>query len=146
MNIGRWRCTKRAFCAAVVFGTALAGCGEAPTAEYDFTGRVTKIVDGDTFYMTDQPVRIRIWGLAAPERDEAGGTAATRALTALIEGQALGCKQHDTDRYGRPVAQCFLSDGLDIAAEMIADGSASEYCRYSRGAYGQCDKEKVEGG
>jgi endonuclease YncB( thermonuclease family) len=30
-------------------------------------------VDGDTFYMTGQDVRIRVWGLDAPEVDTFGG-------------------------------------------------------------------------
>lgn len=123
---------------ALLFAAALAGCEDAPADDYDFTGDVTKIVDGDTFYITGQEVRVRIWGLAAPERGDPGGPAATRALVELISGQTLGCELHDTDRYGRPVAQCFLPDGRDIAAVMIEGGTAEEYCRYSGGHYGQC--------
>ncbi|WP_424753265.1 thermonuclease family protein [Methylobacterium sp.] len=114
------------------------GCVISPKIDYDFTGRVTKIVDGDTFYMTGQPVRIRIWGLSAPESRKPGGPEATLALSALIADQKLGCVQHHVDRYGRPVAQCYLTDGRDIAAEMIRSGVATEYCRYSRGEYGHC--------
>lgn len=124
---------------AALMGLALASCGDAPaSADYDFTGSVTKIVDGDTFYMTGQPVRIRVWGLAAPERDEPDGPAATRALRELIADQTVGCELHDTDRWGRPVAQCWLEDGRDIAAAMIESGTAEEHCRYSGGHYGTC--------
>lgn len=137
MSMSRWR--KAAYAAgAVLLGAALAGCGEPPPGNYDFTGDVTRIVDGDTFYMTGQEVRVRIWGLAAPERGDPDGPEATRALADLITGQTLGCELHDTDRYGRPVAQCFLPDGRDIAAVMIEGGTAEEYCRYSGGHYGQC--------
>jgi endonuclease YncB( thermonuclease family) len=46
----------------------------------DFSGRVTRIVDGDTFYVEGAPVRIRLWGLDAPERREDGYDEATAAL------------------------------------------------------------------
>ena len=81
---------------------------------------------------------IRIWGLDAPETDEAGGSAATHALKDLIGGQTLTCVIKDVDRYSRIVAQCRLDDGRDIAAEMIRLGVATEYCRYSEGYYGTC--------
>jgi endonuclease YncB( thermonuclease family) len=58
-SMSGWR--KAANAAGIVFlGVALAGCGDAPPSDYDFTGDVTKIVDGDTFYMTSQEVRVRI--------------------------------------------------------------------------------------
>lgn len=80
--------------------------------------------------MTGVDTRIRIWGLDAPEQDRAGGSAATATLTRLIAGQELACRQRDIDRYGRIVGQCFLADGRDIAAVMIASGTAREFCRY----------------
>ncbi|WP_353958948.1 thermonuclease family protein [Marivivens donghaensis] len=79
-----------------------------------------------------------MWGLDAPETDEAGGRAATQALSDLIESQTLSCHIKDVDRYNRIVGQCFLEDGKDIAAEMIRIGLAFEYCRYSGGYYGTC--------
>ena len=35
----------------------------------------------------------------------------------MISGKTLTCQVLDMDRYGRYVAQCFLPDGRDIAAE-----------------------------
>lgn len=100
--------------------------------------RVSKVHDGDTFTLKGQSRRIRVWGLDAPEWDHAGGSAATATMSGLIAGQTLRCQVLDMDRYGRFVAQCFLPDGRDVAAEMIRAGAATEYCRYSRGYYGTC--------
>jgi endonuclease YncB( thermonuclease family) len=100
--------------------------------------KVSKILDGDTFTLSGESRRIRVWGLDAPERNHPGGSAATATLRNLISGKVLRCQLRDMDRYGRHVAQCFLPDGRDIAAEMIRAGVATEYCRYSRGYYGTC--------
>ena len=100
--------------------------------------RVSKVLDGDTFTLSGESRRIRLWGLDAPEWDQRGGSAATATLRSLISGNTLKCNVLDIDRYGRLVGQCFLPDGRDIAAEMIRSGAASEYCRYSRGYYGTC--------
>ena len=110
------------------------GIAETPS----FSAEVKRITDGDTFRAHDLVPAIRIWGLDAPETDEAGGSAATQALSDLIEGQTLTCLIKDVDRYSRIVGQCFLEDGKDIAAEMIRLGVAVEYCRYSVGHYGTC--------
>lgn len=102
------------------------------------SGRVIEVVDGDTFWLSSRNVRIRVWGLDAPETEEPGGSHATAMLSKLIAGQELSCRQRDIDRYGRIVGQCFLPDGQDIAAEMIASDTAQEYCRFSEGYYGTC--------
>ena len=81
---------------------------------------------------------IRLWGLDAPERDHAGGSKATAALTALILNQILSCRVKDIDRYDRIVGQCFLPDGRDVAAVLIQAGVAKEFCRYSDGYYRTC--------
>jgi micrococcal nuclease len=100
--------------------------------------RVSKVQDGDTFTLKGQSRRVRVWGLDAPEWDHPGGSDATATLRHLISGETLTCQVLDMDRYGRYVAQCFLPDGRDIAAEMIRSGVATEYCRYSGGFYGTC--------
>lgn len=125
--------------AALVLAAALIG---EPDAQAQQSGaleaRVSKVLDGDTFTLSGESRRIRVWGLDAPEWDQQGGSTATATLRSLISGETLKCKVLDIDRYGRLVGQCFLPDGRDIAAEMIRSGAATEYCRYSRGHYGTC--------
>ena len=103
-----------------------------------FSGRVTRVVDGDTFWISSQQVRIRVWGLDTAAVEEPGGSGATAELKSLISGQELTCRQRDIDRYGRIVGQCFLADGRDITAVMIESGTAEEYCRYSGNHYRTC--------
>ncbi len=102
------------------------------------SGAVRYVTDGDTFSLRGVERPIRVWGLDAPERDERGASAATSTLRRLISGQSLTCRVRDIDRYGRIVGQCFLPDGRDIAAQMIAAGVAREYCYFSGGYYGTC--------
>ncbi len=103
-----------------------------------FTGRVTRIVDGDTFFITAANVRIHVWGLDAPAMSQPGGTAAADQLRQLSGERTLTCRTRDVDRDGGIVGQCFLPDGRDIAAEMIARRSAAEYCLISRNYYRTC--------
>ena len=102
------------------------------------SGAVRYVTDGDTFSLRGIERPIRVWGLDAPERDERGASAATSTLRRLVAGQSLTCRVRDIDRYGRIVGQCFLADGRDVAAQMIAAGVAREYCYFSGGYYGTC--------
>lgn len=105
----------------------------------EFSGIARYIVDGDTLYLNGVDPAIRVWGLDAPERDQEGFQAARDALTRMAEGKRLRCVEIDRDRHGRIVARCYLKDGRDIAAMMIATGTAKEFCRYSKGYYDGCD-------
>lgn len=125
--------------ALIVFGPGPSGAREANRLVGDsFAGRVTNVVDGDTFWMHNASERIRIWGLDADNADTAQGVRATQALERLIAGRALTWLVRDIDRFGRIVGQCVLPDGRDIAAVMIASGAATEFCRFSRNHYGSC--------
>jgi len=127
-----WFCVQATLILSVVLSAPLAAQMNS------LSGAVSRITDGDTFRMQGLDRAIRVWGLDAPERDQAGAMAATRALQMLISGQMIACHIRDMDRYGRIVGQCFLPDGRDIAMEMIRLGVATEYCRYSGGYYRTC--------
>ncbi len=125
---------------ASVFALALSLVLAAPLGAEtkSVSGILSHVTDGDTLHLRGLDPAIRVWGLDAPERKQAGGSAATRAMRGLISGATLTCRVHDIDRYRRIVAQCFLPDGRDIAAEMIRMGVATEFCRHSRGFYRTC--------
>ena len=94
------------------------------------------ITDGDTIRSGD--LRLRIWGIDAPEKGRPGGQAATEALTGITAGQPLACEEMDVDRYGRTLARCILPDGRDIACEMVKAGHAWDWPKYSGGYYAAC--------
>jgi len=104
------------------------------------TGAVA--IDGDTIRLDSpgQNLRLRVWGINAPEIRDPGGVDASRALAALIKGQTLACDLMDVDRYDRPVIRCKLPSGADLSCEMIRQGHAEEWTRYSGGAYARCSR------
>lgn len=112
----------------------------------EMTGRVDKIVDGDTFWICDPSAchKIRLCGIDAPEIELTEGLRARAALTDLIDDQVLTCvpvgegtvcdgRSRPTS-HDRTVAQCFLGDA-DIAEAMVSSGHACDWVRYSGGHY-----------
>ena len=63
-------------------------------------GSVSHVRDGDTIELG--PIAVRLQGIAAPERDEAGGAAAADAMRDLVLGRDLRCDlTGDTHGSGR---------------------------------------------
>jgi hypothetical protein len=77
--------------------------------EIDEISTVTRIVDGDSFFIVDDEVRLA--DVSAPEWNEYGGSLATSTITGLIEGELLYL---DTDQrtgrgpYGRLIAVVYI--------------------------------------
>lgn len=92
------------------------------------------IIDGDTF-RCDGALKVRLWGIDAPERYTESGPAATRALAELTRGQTVVCKRRGKS-YDRVVAQCFVGN-RDLSAELVRRGAAVDAPRYSGGRYGR---------
>jgi endonuclease YncB( thermonuclease family) len=96
------------------------------------------VVDGDTISVGE--TRLRLEGIDAPETAQtcqrryvgswACGTAATAALARLIGNKPVTCQPRGLDKYGRTLATCFV-DGLDINAQMVRQGYAWAFVRYS---------------
>lgn len=98
---------------------------------------ITRVIDGDTVAARingqGDEIRIRLYGIDAPEKKQPYGQRATQALKSLIAGKRAEMEVVDRDRYGRIVA-LIRADGRDINGQMVAAGMAWVYPRYCRAA------------
>lgn len=125
----------------LVAATFCSACSPTPAPPADVVVTpVTSVWDGDTFRSSAFSERLRVWGIDAPElEDRPAGPASGNALRSMIDGKDLTCVVIDLDQYDRFVVRCQL-DGRDIARAMIDMGHAVEWCRFSGGYYGECDR------
>jgi endonuclease YncB( thermonuclease family) len=93
-----------------------------------------RVIDGDTFVASG--LKIRLWGIDAPERSEPLYQHSRLVLEQILRSGALSCSPVDRDRYDRVVMQC-RSDETDIGSLMVRAGYARDYARYSKGFYGE---------
>lgn len=91
------------------------------------------VVDGDT--LTIAKTQIRLFGVDAPELDHPYGKKAKWALVKLCKGQSIRAEVTEVDTHGRTVARCYLPDGRDLSAEMVKQGLAIDWAKFSGGAY-----------
>ena len=94
---------------------------------YAETGRVIKVIDGDTFVFEDEQ-RVRILGVDAPEtrgEDEPFSQEATAFIKVLLLNQTVTMEPDgispDKDRYGRLLRYVYV-DGQDVSRKLIEAG------------------------
>ena len=103
-------------------------------ARPDYGARVVGVSDGDTITVltaNKTRQRIRLYGVDAPETRQDFGSKAKRATSALCFGKTVTIRPHDTDRYGRVVAEVILPDGRNLGREMVSQGLAWWYQQYA---------------
>jgi len=117
----------------------------------DYYVKVVGITDGDTFTgLTDdkQQMKIRIYGIDAPEKNQAFGTRSKQYLSNLIFGKQI-CIKFQLTKRGKPkrswdryVALVYTSDGKDVSAEMLKAGMAWHFKKYdSTPEYAKCEAD-----
>ena len=121
-----------------------AAAGAAPSQArqplpFTFTGRVTRVFDGDTLWV--KPLaggryrKLRLDGVDAPEICQSGGPAARDALAVRVLDQVVTVRVRAFDTYGRGLAQV-SAGGDDMAAVLVRGGHAwSSRWRRSLGPY-----------
>lgn len=132
LNLGR----SAVFLSLAVGSLALGAAGPSP-----IVGRA-HVVDGDTLAVAG--VRVRLWGIDAPEgrqacQDAAGrsyacGEVSTARMRDLVADRDVTCVVRDHDQYGRAVSQCRVGE-QDLGGVMVAEGLAVEYRQFDGGAY-----------
>lgn len=122
-------------------GTLAGTLAGTSSASFDIAGSVTvtKVTDGDS--LRSGKLKIRLFGIDAPEIKQnctdadgtswACGIAARTAVDEMVgTGAKIECHLRDVDRYGRLVMQCF-HQGRDIADLLVRAGLALSYRTYS---------------
>ena len=97
-------------------------------------GKVTKVADGDTLTIINADnklVKIRFYGIDAPETKQEFGLDSKKFLTDKIFGKYITVDVIDIDQYKRSVGRVFL-DNIDVNRLMIEDGYAWVYSQYCK--------------
>jgi micrococcal nuclease len=124
-------------CIAVAMGSSCCPIKAEPGAA---NATVVKVVDGDTVDVRSDDrgrLRIRVVGIDTPEVKRpnytvgCGGVEASQYAEELLAGQRVAIvadpSQDVRDRYGRTLAEIFLSDGRNYAVEAARTGHAHSY-------------------
>ena len=101
------------------------------------SGVVTYVVDGDTVWVQigvyDQPLKVRLQGIDAPEICQAGGLQAQAALKSRVLGHRVTVTSSAHDDYGRALGMVHLQ-GEDVGRWLVASGHAWVYSYQKRKA------------
>ncbi len=99
-----------------------------------FTGRVVKVIDGDTITLLvdgNRQVKIRLSEIDAPERRQAFGRVSTEAPANMVFAKDVRIVDHGKDKYGRTIGDVFIGD-TNVNYATVALGLAWQYRRYSK--------------
>lgn len=115
-----------------LFVVCLAACLWCAAPAHAWDGEVVRVVDGDTVIVDLHNVRVRLYGMDAPEAEQDGGAAATDALRAMLRpGDVVEVSPKGGLSHGRMVG-LVTRDGVTLNAEQIRQGHAwvdLKYCK-----------------
>ena len=101
-------------------------------------GKVLRVIDGDTIELLvkqenikqSPKIKVRLFGIDAPEKKQAFGKEAKEYLSSLILDKEITLIINDKDKYQRTIGTILLND-KDINKEMVKNGYAWAYESYS---------------
>ena len=135
---------------SLVIVLALLFC--TPTFAATFTGQEVAITDGDTItvFVSGQQVKVRLYGIDAPERKQPFGVRSRQYLSDLCFQKKARVDDLGRDRYGRVVGRVVCA-GKDTSVEMIRagmawvfDGNADSHVMYRRYLYRLEDSARTD--
>ncbi len=98
------------------------------------SGKIINVVDGDTYDLllpNDSTIRIRMAGIDAPERGMPFYKTSKRFLSNLCYLANVDFKKIDVDKDNRVVAFTYLGDSIELGQEMVRNGMAWHFTKYS---------------
>ena len=108
-----------------------------------FTGRIVGVHDGDTLTLLTAEkveVKVRLWGIDAPETGQAFGKNSKESLSDLAFKKDASVEEKGKDRYGRVIGVVTV-EGKDVNLVQVEKGMAWWYRDYAKKA---ADLEKAE--
>ncbi len=118
----------------------------------DFVGQAS-VIDGDTLEI--QGIRIRFWGIDAPESTQLCrgadsnlyrcGANAANQLDSFIARRPVSCTSLSKDQYGRTVATCLVGTA-DLGEWLVSNGLALDWPHYSGGRYRAAQRDADRSG
>ena len=100
---------------------------------FAFSAKVIKISDGDTITVLSgkEQIKVRLYGIDATEKKQDYGQRSKQFLASLIAGQVVEVESNGKDKYKRTLG-IIHHKGQDINAQMVLNGYAWAYMKYSR--------------
>ena len=98
----------------------------------DISGKVIRVIDGDTIYVRDydnKTHKIRLAGIDAPEMSQPYGKESRSHLLELMYGKEVFIEAKKNDRYGRIIGTAFHK-GIDLNLVQVKVGMAWWYEYY----------------
>lgn len=117
-----------------------------PLLLFAISGKVVSIHDGDTITILQdkQQIKVRLFGIDAPELKQPYGKKSKQFLSNLIAGKNVEVDENGKDRYKRTIGTIYVN-GTDINAQMVANGYAWAYRKFSKKYTAQESKAKKQG-
>jgi ATP-dependent hsl protease ATP-binding subunit hslU len=117
-----------------------------PLLLFAISGKVISIHDGDTITILQgkQQIKVRLFGIDAPELKQTYGKKSKQFLANLIAGEVVEVEESGKDRYKRTIGTVYLG-GTDINAQMVANGYAWAYRKFSKKYTAQESQAKKQG-
>jgi len=110
---------------SLFFGLIVTLCFAGNTSASSFFGKVIEINDADviTVFNLNRPVRVKLLGVDAPEKEQFYGDVAKQHLRDLILDKLVSVEYSGIASNGSLVGKVLIN-GTDVGAQMIRDGVA----------------------
>lgn len=120
---------------ALVMGLAAAAANAFEVRPEPFDAEVVRVKDGDTMDVVrisdNRRFTVRLAEVDAPETTQMFGAAAKHYVEDRIGGEIVRIVPTDVDVYRRLVAKVYLTDGAWLNRDLVAEGFAWHFKRYS---------------
>lgn len=102
----------------------------------EIIGKVVGVHDGDSITVLaadNVQLKVRLDGIDAPELKQPFSQQSKQALSGLVFGKSVNLRVTGKDRYKRTLA-VVMAGGLNVNREMVIQGLAWRYDKYSKDA------------